>query len=578
LLARLTWTSKTLAIAVAATIAVTAGVVSYVTNAWPRVENDSIDLRFGLRAPEKPSDVVVVAIDDKTFSDLQLQWPFARTKHAELINQLRADGARTIVYDVQFTEPTDPRDDHALYQAIGRAGRVVLATSEVDAAGHTNVLGGDANLKQVHAIAAASNLPADAGGVIRRYSYSLLGLDGLAVAAAQADGHPVSSARFSNGSALIDYRGGPETIRTISFSDVLKRNVDPRTFTGKIVVVGVSAPTLQDVHPTSTASTNPMAGPEIQANAIWTALHQNPLQGAPSWLALIAIVFAGALVPLASLRFRVLTCALIAFAIAGAYVAGAQLAFESGRVLSLTYPLAGLFIGTIGMVTANYVGTFVERNTVSHQLQESQLELIQRLAQAVESRDTETGEHIRRLGILCQRLALATGFSPAQAEMLRHASTMHDIGKIGVPDRVLFKSGPLDAKEWEIIRAHTTKGAEILAGSANPLVQMAESVALTHHEHWDGSGYPAGLKGEEIPLVGRICAICDVFDALLSKRSYKDPWPINQALAAIKHGSATHFDPHLVTAFLTLGPRLVDELGLTPTNNKPTSATQKVLT
>ena len=144
--------------------------------------------------------------------------------------------------------------------------------------------------------------------------------------------------------------------------------------------------------------------------------------------------------------------------------------------------------------------------------------------------------------------------------MLRHASAMHDIGKIGVPDKVLLKPGKLDSEEWAIQQTHTTTGADMLAHSANPLVQMAEDIARTHHERWDGSGYPAGMKGEEIPLVGRICAVCDVYDALLSKRPYKEPWRVEEALAEIALGSGTHFDPRVADAFLQLAPLLADEL------------------
>ncbi len=117
--------------------------------------------------------------------------------------------------------------------------------------------------------------------------------------------------------------------------------------------------------------------------------------------------------------------------------------------------------------------------------------------------------------------------SPADAELLRHASALHDVGKVGIPDEILSKPGPLDDDEWETMKTHTTIGASILSGSASPLVQLSETIALTHHERWDGSGYPLGLRGEEIPLAGRICAICDVFDALLSTRPYKDPWPFD---------------------------------------------------
>ncbi len=375
----------------------------------------------------------------------------------------------------------------------------------------------------------------------------------------EAAGATVQRSGFSDDRALIDFRGPPGTIKTVSYADVLEGRVKPRVFRGKIVVVGATSATLQDVHQTSTTSASPMAGPEIQANAIWTALHGNPLQPAPGWLALIAIVLGALLAPLASLRFRVLTSLLIAAAVALGYVLIAQVAFEAGTVLVLTYPLAAWALAAIGTVAANYVGAFIERNVFAAQLRASQLELIQRLAQAVDTRDTETGEHIQRIGRLSQQLALQIGWSEEQAEVLRHASAMHDIGKIGIPDNILLKPGKLDPQEWEVIKAHTTTGAQILADSSNPLVQMARDIAMSHHERWDGAGYPAGLKGEEIPISARICAIVDVYDALLAKRSYKEAWTLEQTLAEIRNGSGTHFDPQLVASFLTLAPQLARE-------------------
>ena len=181
---------------------------------------------------------------------------------------------------------------------------------------------------------------------------------------------------------------------------------------------------------------------------------------------------------------------------------------------------------------------------------------MRRLAIAAESHDDETGGHIERISRLTHHLALAVGVPAQEAEMMRHASLMHDVGKIATPDAILRKPGKLDADEWDVMRRHTVEGARILADSRSRLVQLAETIALTHHEKWDGSGYPSGLKGEEIPLAGRITAVCDVFDALISKRVYKGAWTIEEALAEIESQSGRHFDPELVAAFLALVPDL----------------------
>jgi putative two-component system response regulator len=156
-----------------------------------------------------------------------------------------------------------------------------------------------------------------------------------------------------------------------------------------------------------------------------------------------------------------------------------------------------------------------------------------------------------RLG---ERLALAAGFTVEDAELLRHASALHDVGKIGIPDRVLLKPDRLDDEELAIMRTHTEIGASILAGSRSRLLQLAEVVASTHHERWDGAGYPAGLRGEEIPLAGRISTICDVFDALTSERPYKAAWSVEEALAEIARLSGRQFDPDLVPVFLGMWP------------------------
>jgi len=388
----------------------------------------------------------------------------------------------------------------------------------------------------------------------------MLGLRSFATATAATAGRPVSAAQFDHDSALIDFRGPPGTIRTVSFSDVLRGRVPAQTFAGKVVVVGASSPTLQDLHVTSTTAGQPMAGAEVQANAIWTALHGNPLRPAPAWPAVLAILLCAVAAPLASLRLPVLRSALLGTAVAGAYLAIAQLAFDSGTVLVVSYPLAAWALGTVGMLVAGVASALAERNAFSRRLRDSQLELIQRLAQAVDSRDAETGEHTYRIGVLSRRLALEIGWSPREAQMLMYASIAHDIGKIGIADSILLKAGPLDGEEWSHMKAHTTIGAQLLAGSPSPLVQMAETIARSHHERWDGAGYPQGLSGTEIPLIARICAVVDVYDALLSRRAYKEAWQIDDVLAEIERGCGTHFDPELVTAFLRLAPRLDPEL------------------
>ena len=186
----------------------------------------------------------------------------------------------------------------------------------------------------------------------------------------------------------------------------------------------------------------------------------------------------------------------------------------------------------------------------TEELRRTHLEIVRRLAQAAEWHDDTTGRHVSRMSRLAYRLALAAGMSAEQAEMLLQASALHDIGKIGIPDRVLLKPGKLDADEWELMKTHTTIGAQLLSGSNSEVIQMAERIALTHHERWDGKGYPHGLHGVDIPFEARICTIADVFDALVSERPYKHAWSVPDALEEIQRMSGSAFEPKLVEAFM----------------------------
>jgi CHASE2 domain-containing sensor protein len=539
------------------------------------LEDDTVALRFQVRGPEPVPGLAVVAIDDVTFSDLGLQWPFRRSLHARAIDRLRAAGARAIVYDVQFTEATKPREDLALYEAVERAGGVVMATTETDGRGRTNVLGGDENLAAIGAQAAAANLQTDRGGVIHRFPYTSGGLTSVAVATAgRMTGTTVAPGPFGDQGAWIDYAGPPGTVPTVSFSDLVRGRADPRALRGRIVVVGTSAATLQDVHGTPTSASRLMSGPEIQANAISTVLRGLPLRDAPGWLGVLALLGLGAVPALAHVRVRGLRLAAVAPVAALAWLATAQAAFQSGWMVTVTYPLLALGLGTVATMTSAFVSEHRERHRSdehnelleqrvrerTEELRDTQLEIITRLGQAAESRDEETGEHITRIGGLCLSLAREIGLEPDEAELIGHASALHDLGKIGIPDSVLHKPGRLNPEEWEVMRSHTTIGGALLADSRAPLLQLAETIALTHHERWDGSGYPAGLRGEEIPLAARICAICDVFDALLSSRPYKSSWTLSETLAEIERQRGLHFDPQLVDAFLALVPALEPEL------------------
>lgn len=189
----------------------------------------------------------------------------------------------------------------------------------------------------------------------------------------------------------------------------------------------------------------------------------------------------------------------------------------------------------------------VEERT--RELRETQLDIVRRLATAAEFRDNETGQHIIRMSGVAHRIALAAGLPEKEAADIRDAAPLHDIGKIGIPDAILLKCGKLDPEEWEIMKRHAEFGGQILDGAVSPQIDLAREIALTHHEKWDGSGYPRGLAGEAIPISGRIVAIADVFDALTCARPYKKAWPVEEAVSYVVAGAGTHFDPALVDAF-----------------------------
>ncbi|PCI24205.1 MAG: two-component system response regulator [SAR324 cluster bacterium] len=190
-------------------------------------------------------------------------------------------------------------------------------------------------------------------------------------------------------------------------------------------------------------------------------------------------------------------------------------------------------------------------------IESTQLEIIHRLGLAAEYRDNETGAHIIRMSQYAKEVGKVIGLNNQTIELILQASPMHDIGKIGIPDKILLKPGPLTPEEFECMKTHTTIGAEILSGHDSELLQIASCIALTHHEKWDGSGYPNGLKGNAIPLTGRITAVADVFDALSSKRPYKIAWPIDKSVEYMQEFAGKHFDPDLVKAFLTCLPTIL---------------------
>jgi len=329
------------------------------------LERDTIDARFPLRPDRPPDDFAFVAIDDVTFSELNLRWPFRRSLHARMIDELRTAGARVIAYDVQFTEPTRVADDNALIRAVDRAPRIVLATTEVDDQGRSRVLGGEELLAEIGARSGNAILNQDPGRVQRRVPYSFDGLESFAVVASElASGRQVDPAAFGGEDAWIDYLGPPGTIPTYSFSHVLDGRVPAEAFRDRIVVVGASAPRLQDVHPAPTSSEDLMAGGEVQANAISTVLRGLPLKSPSGALDALIIALLAALAPALGLRWGIKRMLAGMALVTAAYLGIAVLAFRSGVVLPIVHPLGAVITGVFGTLgVALMLGT-LERQRV----------------------------------------------------------------------------------------------------------------------------------------------------------------------------------------------------------------------
>jgi len=363
---------KVLALITVALLAAGVGAISYAAHLLRPTELETVDARFSIRGAQRPpSNIVLVEIDNATFQELtslhkRSEFPFPRRYDAAVIDHLRAAGAKAIALDIEFTHPTDPRDDYALADAIGRAhGKIVLAATEIGPGGNNGVLGGEGALHELGARAAEAILTVDSDGAVRRFAYAYSGLQSFAVVTAEtATARHIHAGLFEDGTLPIDFAGPPSTIESISYSKVLQGKFSPSLFRGKIVVVGASASVLQDVHHTATSGSSEMPGPEIWANATETLLQGVPLRNAPGWLNLALIALLGAVVPLGSLRVRPRRSLLSALALAIVFTVAVQVAFNTGLIVAFVYPLLALALGTLGTLAVLYMLTAIERERV----------------------------------------------------------------------------------------------------------------------------------------------------------------------------------------------------------------------
>ena len=374
-------------------VAAIVGLLFYGFDLLRRSELDTVDARFSIRGDESPpSNIVLVDVDGQTLHELNGKWPFPNSVHGRAIDRLYRDRPQVIAYDIQLSEETHPErlvqteaqreelehyglspgdgsvllenlgteEDNALAIAQRKArSRLVLATTEVTTRGQPNVLGID----YTKATAGNASLPFDPGGVLRRLPYEVGGLKSFAVATAEkVTGDRVSRSSFGDGTTWIDYHGPPATFPRVRFSDVVKGRTRPGLFRGKVVVVGVSVPSLHDIHATSVGEGMP--GPEVQANAISSVLRDFPLDTAPGILSVVLVVLFALAAPLASLRLRGRQVLALTVGLGAGYALLTQLAFSQGMILPFLYPLVALVVGAVGTVIVNNVTAIFERQHV----------------------------------------------------------------------------------------------------------------------------------------------------------------------------------------------------------------------
>jgi len=341
------------------------GIGAYAVHLLRSVEQHTVDARFSIRGSQgTPKDIVVVEISEKTFIDLSNarhprynpHWPFLRRYFATVINRVAAGHPKVIGVDVQFTEPTDVVDDNALIIATRKAGNVVLATTN----GNNLVFGGAAGLAYSRARIGSGDQVPDSDGVIRHLEPRIYGTPtfGLVVASL-ATGHAITTP--GRHAAWNDFVGPPGTVKTVEFSDMLLGKVPSSVFAGKVVIIGPSAPSLQDIHATSASGGQFMSGAEIQANATETALHGFPLRSIPTPIDILLVVLLALIAPLAALRLSGWLPSALALAAGGIYAVVVQIAFNHGKVVLFTYPMAALLVSVTGTLAVHYLLEAFER-------------------------------------------------------------------------------------------------------------------------------------------------------------------------------------------------------------------------
>ena len=358
---------RVLLLLVVAFFATGLGLAAYGTHLLRSLDLSTVNTRFSIRGNEKaPKNIVIVAVDSPSFAEVNKQWPFPRAVEGKVLDRIGAGHPKAIAFDVVFSQPSDlgQNDDIALLTAINNyPGKSVFSIQETNAKGNFEFVGSGQGAKLLHEVggrAAGTYFLFDPGGTIRRFGYSANNLLTFPVVTTEVATHKrVSPKKFKSGSAWIDYVGPHGSFPTVSFGDVYDGKIPPSFFKNKIVLIGATAPSLQDLHPTPTDPS--MSGVEIQANAINTILRGFPLSAAPGWLNILLVIVLGLAVPLASLRIGPVMSVGLAVLLGVVFAVVVQLAFDGGTILSFVYPLGALILAGIGSLAVQLVTEAFER-------------------------------------------------------------------------------------------------------------------------------------------------------------------------------------------------------------------------
>jgi adenylate cyclase len=567
--------------------------------------------------------IAIAAIDERSLAEVG-QWPWPRDTLARLIDAIRGLGARVVAIDVLLAEPDrfERPTDSAFAAVVARGGVVVSyafifdqgakraddcilhpvrpavidsrdGRSPVDQLFHaTGVVCSLPGFSRAAGSSGFLNATPDRDGLLRRIplliefegavypslalaavkkarEFDRLTLVGLAGERARIDAGGQQVPLDARGTLLVRFRGGPGSYGQVPATDILNGRVPPGALRDRIVFVGATALGIQDI--VSTPAGTAMPGIEVHAAAADTLLRGDFVATPHYWRAyeLGATIGLSLLVVVAVARIGLLLGAIAStLALIGLWAGTFMIVTRAGVYLAPVFPTAGmgLVLLTLTIAAVRYEHRRADsersRRERAHQF------AVHSLTSLMESRDGATGQHARRTQqysrLLATRLAVVPRFrselTPERIELIAQLSPLHDIGKVGVRDAVLYKPGALSNEELDEIRRHPVFGHDTLAVAGRragvegdeELLQLAKDIVYTHHERWDGRGYPRGVKGDHIPLAGRIMAVVDVYDALSTARSYRSRLTHEEAVSTIVAGRGTHFDPDIVDAFLAI--------------------------